>query len=228
MSSLLFCLSLVGLSSATALEKRGGDWAIYEIVNDDLARITLMVLGLMAAFIYVWKMGFRISHHLRRLASFSNAEQRYFISPHGTLSWIKNHVIYASLFRNRHNREFQLSRAINMGTLPSRFHAFILTGIIAMNVVVCVVTVPYKKEESSVAGIIRNRTGTMATVNLIPLVLLAGRNNPLIKLLEVPFDTYNLIHRWLGRIIVFETLAHVFAWAIPKAQKSRSPVSRAQ
>lgn len=60
----------------------------------------------------------------------------------------------------------------------------------------------------------------MATVNLIPLILLAGRNNPLIKLLEVPYDTFNLIHRWLARIVVFETLAHVFAWAIPKAQKS--------
>ncbi|KNG86497.1 ferric-chelate reductase [Aspergillus nomiae NRRL 13137] len=219
MSYLLFCLSLVGLSSATVLDKRGGDWAIYEIVNDDLARISLMVLGLMAAFIYVWKMGFRISHHLRRLASFNNSGQRYFRSPHETLSFVKNHVIYAPLLRTRHNREFQLSRAVNMGTLPSRFHAFILIGIIAMNVTVCVVTVPYQKEENSVAGVIRNRTGTMATVNMIPLVLLAGRNNPLIKLLEVPFDTYNLIHRWLARIVVCETLAHVFAWAIPKAQK---------
>ncbi|KAE8350198.1 ferric reductase NAD binding domain-containing protein [Aspergillus coremiiformis] len=201
------------------LEKRDDDSGIYEMINDDLARITLMVLGLMAAFIYVWKMGFRISNHIRRLASFSNEGQRYFVLPHETLSFLKNHVIYAPLFRTRHNREFQLSRAVNMGTLPSRFHAFILLGIIAMNVVVCVVTVPYKKEENTLAGIIRNRTGTMATVNLIPLVLLAGRNNPLIKLLEVPFDTYNLIHRWLARIVVFETLAHVFAWAIPKSQK---------
>ncbi|GAB1211766.1 hypothetical protein ATERTT37_000890 [Aspergillus terreus] len=222
MQSLLF-LSLVGLSAATTLDKRNGGGSdafeiFYEMVNDDLARITLTVLGLMAAFIFLWKIWFRMSSHLRRLASFNNDRQRYFMSADDTFASIKNHIIYAPLFRNRHNQEFQLSQAINFGTLPSRFHAFILVGIIVMNVVVCVVTVPYKKEEDSVAGVIRNRTGTMATVNLIPLVLLAGRNNPLIKLLQVPFDTFNLIHRWLARIVVCESVAHIFAWAIPKAQ----------
>ncbi|EAW09660.1 ferric reductase family protein [Aspergillus clavatus NRRL 1] len=223
MQSLLLGLSLVGLSFAADLEKRGGGgndsaWEFYELVNDDLSRITILVLGCMAAFIYIWKMWFRIAGHLRRLASFSNERQRYFVSPEGTFGKIKNHIIYAPLFRNRHNREFQLSSALNMGTLPSRFHTFIVFGIIVLNVVLCVVTVPYQKEEKTLAGVIRNRTGTMATVNMIPLVLLAGRNNPLIGLLQVPFDTFNLIHRWLARIVVFETIAHVFAWAIPKAQ----------
>ncbi|GIC86997.1 ferric reductase family protein [Aspergillus udagawae] len=223
MQFLVLGMSLVGLSLAADLEKRSGGGGsaldIYEIVNDDLSRIALLVLGCMAAFIYAWKMWFRISAHLRRLASFNNERQRYFVPADGTFAKVKNHIIYAPLFRNRHNREFQLSSAINMGTLPSRFHAFIVVGIIVMNVVLCVVTVPYKTKEDTVAGVIRNRTGTMATVNLIPLILLAGRNNPLIKLLEVPYDTFNLIHRWLARIVVFETLAHVFAWAIPKAQK---------
>lgn len=222
MSSLLFGLSLVGLASATAqIEKRSGKWdPFYEILNDDLARYTLTTFCLMAIIVFAWRAWFRLSAHLRQLASFNNGHQRYFMTPSGTFARIKNHVVYAPLFRNRHNREMQLSRAVNMGTLPSRFHAFILVGIIAMNVTLCVVTVPYKTEEDSVAGIIRNRTGTMATVNLVPLVLLAGRNNPLISLLHVPFDTFNLIHRWLARIVVFETLAHVFAWCIPKAQEA--------
>ncbi|KAI2907029.1 hypothetical protein CBS147371_10843 [Aspergillus niger] len=222
MHSLLLCSSLVGLASAAELEKRhgGGGWAFYEMLNDDLARLTLLVLGLMAAFIYVWKMWHRLASHMRRLASFNNERQRYFVHPDSMLAKINNHIIYAPLFRTRHNREFQLSRAVNMGTLPSRFHSFILVGIIVMNIVLCVVTVPYGSEESTVAGLIRNRTGTMATVNLIPVVLMAGRNNPLITLLQVPFDTFNLIHRWLARIVVLETIAHVFAWAVPKAQEA--------
>lgn len=221
MHSLLLCSSLVGLASAAELEKRhgGGGWAFYEMLNDDLARLTLLVLGLMAAFIYVWKMWHRLASHMRRLASFNNERQRYFVHPDSMLAKINNHIIYAPLFRTRHNREFQLSRAVNMGTLPSRFHSFILVGIIVMNIVLCVVTVPYGSEESTVAGLIRNRTGTMATVNLIPVVLMAGRNNPLITLLQVPFDTFNLIHRWLARIVVLEAIAHVFAWAVPKAQE---------
>ncbi|KKK13104.1 hypothetical protein P175DRAFT_0197133 [Aspergillus ochraceoroseus IBT 24754] len=222
-SSLLLSLSLVGLSLAADLQQRGGHHEanlFYEMLQDDLARYSLLALGCFAALIYIWKMWFRLAGHMRRLASFSNEHQRYFVPAHSTLAKLKNHVIYAPLFRNRHNREFQLSRAVNMGTLPSRFHTLILVGIITMNIVLCVVTVPYKSDEDTVAGVIRNRTGTMATVNLIPVVLLAGKNNPLIPLLQVPYDTFNLIHRWLARIVVCEAVAHIFAWAIPKAQEA--------
>ncbi|KAL4924332.1 ferric reductase family protein [Aspergillus undulatus] len=223
MASLLLSLSLVGhsLAADVDLERRGGHGgnAFYEMLNDDLARYSLLALGCFAAFMFVWKMWFRLAAHMRRLASFNNERQRYFTPAHPTLASIKKHIVYAPLFRNRHNREFQLSRAINMGTLPSRFHMFIIIGIIAMNVTLCFVTMPYKSEPDSVASLIVSRTGVMATVNLIPLVLTAGRNNPLIALLEVPYDTFNLIHRWLARIVVCEALAHTFAWAIPKAQE---------
>lgn len=200
----------------------GNSWAFHEILNDDLARITVLVLGCIAAFVYVWLLSHRFYAHLRRLSSFSNDRQRYFLSAHNTLSKVKNHIVYAPLFRNRHNQEFQLSRAVNFGTLPSRFHTLLIVGIVIMNVVLCVVTVPYGKDEHTVSGMVRNRTGTMATVNLMALVLMAGRNNPLITLLRVPFDTWNLLHRWLGRIVVLEAIVHTFAWAIPEAQKGMS------
>ncbi|KAF4762736.1 hypothetical protein N7455_002221 [Penicillium solitum] len=224
MHSFLLAMSLAGLASATdidSIEKRSGGYSpYYEAVNDDLARYSLLALGCAAAAYYIWQLAFRFSRHLRRLASFTDDRQRYFVSTHNTFAWIKDHIIYAALFRNRHNRELQLSSALNMGTLPSRFHAFLITGVIAMNVTLCCVTTPYGSESDTLAGIIRNRTGVMATVNLIPLVLMAGRSNPLIAMLHVPFDTWNLLHRWLGRIVVLESLAHVFAWAIPKANKS--------
>jgi hypothetical protein len=40
---------------------------------------------------------------------------------------------------------------------------------------------------------------------------MAGRNNPLISLLGMSFDQFNLLHRWLGRIVVLEALAHTVA-----------------
>lgn len=43
---------------------------------------------------------------------------------------------------------------------------------------------------------------------------MAGRNNPLIKWLNISFDTFNLLHRWLGRIVILEAVAHTLAfWA---------------
>ncbi|KAJ5692798.1 hypothetical protein N7462_002221 [Penicillium macrosclerotiorum] len=220
MQPFLLALSLAGLSSAQELEKRHGGNSIYEAINDDLARYSLLAFGCAAAAYYVWSLAFRFSGHLRRLASFTDNKQRYFVPSHDTFCWLKEHIIYAPLFRTRHNREFQVSSAINMGTLPSRFHGLLVAAVVAMNVALCTVTTPYGSEEDTLAGIVRNRTGTMATVNLIPLVLLGGRNNPLIAMLHVPYDTWNLLHRWLGRMVVFEALAHTFAWAIPKAQEA--------
>ncbi len=57
----------------------------------------------------------------------------------------------------------------------------------------------------------------MAMVNLVPLFLMAGRNNPLIKLLGISFDTFNLLHRWLGRIVALEILAHALAFLASSA-----------
>ncbi len=53
-----------------------------------------------------------------------------------------------------------------------------------------------------------NRAGTLAVVNLIPLVLLAGRNNPLISLLNISYDSFNLMHRWFGHIVVALAITH--------------------
>ncbi|KAI9930646.1 hypothetical protein MW887_011401 [Aspergillus wentii] len=192
----------------------------YTLLDDKLAHYALLSLGCLAVLIYVWKAVFHFNAHLRRLNTFSNSDQKYFLIPNTTLARIKNHLLYAPLFHTRHNREFQLSRAINMGTLPSRLHGLVIIGILSMNITLCLVTTPYGKSEATVSKIILNRTGTMATVNLIPLVLMAGRNNPLVGLLGVPFDTWNLIHRWLGRIVVLEAVAHALADVIPRVQKS--------
>ncbi len=55
---------------------------------------------------------------------------------------------------------------------------------------------------------LRNRSGTLAVFNMIPLIILAGRNNPLITWLSIPFDQFNLLHRWFGRIVVALAVTH--------------------
>ena len=125
MQSLLLALSLAGLSTAHEIvQKRGGQkpsamdlW--YEAYNDALCRYTLLSLGCAAAAYYVWSLAFRFSHHLRRLATFSDDKQKYFVPAHDKFCWLKEHLIYAPLFGTRHNREFQLSSAIKWATCPA-------------------------------------------------------------------------------------------------------------
>ncbi|KAL3481501.1 hypothetical protein BJX99DRAFT_270714 [Aspergillus californicus] len=188
----------------------------YNQVDTDHAHYALLGLGGFAALALIWTTASRLSCYLRQITCLSNERQQYFVPAHKWLATARKHFLYAPLLGTRHHREFRLSRAVHMGTLPSRSHASILVGILAMNVALCTVNVPYDTHRT--ADVIRNRTGTMATVNLIPLVLMAGRNNPLIRLLRVPYDTFNLCHRWLARVVVLEALAHVFAWCIPKVR----------
>lgn len=132
-------------------------------------------------------------------------------------SWmpnLKKHLIYAPLWNKRHNREFRLSSAINIGTLPSRLHFILLFLYLGSNIAYMFVLNWANKNRYSFCAELRGRSGTLALVNMIPLIIFAGRNNPLITLLKISFDTYNLLHRWMGRIVVIESVIHTIAWAI--------------
>lgn len=47
---------------------------------------------------------------------------------------------------------------------------------------------------------------------------MAARNNPLINWLNLSFDTFNLLHRWFGRIVVLEAVAHAVAYMVSTYQ----------
>jgi NAD(P)H-flavin reductase len=132
-------------------------------------------------------------------------------------SWmpaLKKHLIYAPLWNKRHNREIRLSSAISIGTLPSRLHSILLFLYLVSNFVYMFVLNWQNENRYSFCAELRGRSGTLAAVNMVPLIILAGRNNPLIAMLKVSFDTYNLIHRWTGRMVVFEAVIHTIAWLI--------------
>ncbi|KAI1456775.1 ferric reductase like transmembrane component-domain-containing protein [Annulohypoxylon moriforme] len=131
-------------------------------------------------------------------------------------SWMpsfKKNLLYAPLWKKRHNREIKLSSAVTVGTLPSRLHSIILAIYLLSNVGYMFHEDWFQPNHFALAAEIRGRSGTLSLVNMVPLLILAGRNNPLISLLHVSFDTYNLIHRWMGRTVVIEAIIHTIAWA---------------
>lgn len=153
--------------------------------------------------------------YIRLVSCLDNEKQRYFSFPNSTYASFKKHCLDAPLFRTRHHREFKLSSAIGVGTLPSRLQTFFLVGYFAVNVGFCVWKIDYSSFSAG-AGELLSRSGIMAVINMIPLFLLAGRNNPIIKLTGISFDTMNLIHRWFGRIVVLEAIAHTVCWIANK------------
>ncbi|KAF1352980.1 hypothetical protein EJ07DRAFT_134853 [Lizonia empirigonia] len=157
--------------------------------------------------------------YVRTVSCLNNDTQRYFAIPNRLYARFKKSCLDAPLWRTRHHREFKLSSALNVGTLPSRLQSFFLVGYFAVNIGFCVWKIDYSSFSAG-AGELLSRSGIMAVMNMIPLFLLAGRNNPIIKLTGISFDTMNLIHRWFGRIVVLEALTHTICWIANKVQSS--------
>lgn len=137
--------------------------------------------------------------------------------------WFKRYVLYAPLWNKRHNKEIQLSSAVSIGTLPSRFHTILLSIYVITNIAYCFVLDYSQENRAATIAELRGRSGALAAINLIPTVLFAMRNNPFIPLLHVSYDTFNLFHRWAARVVIAESSLHVLAWAINAVTTSGGP-----
>ncbi|KAH8601388.1 ferric reductase like transmembrane component-domain-containing protein [Bisporella sp. PMI_857] len=138
--------------------------------------------------------------------------QKYWSHTAPFWSKVNKNLLVAPLIHKRHNKELRLSSATGIGTLPSRLHTVFLSFYILSNVLYCCL-LDYQNQPRPVllAGV-RGRTGHLAVMNMIPLFIFSTRNNPLIPILGVSFDTFNLFHRWIGRITAVQSLAHTFCW----------------
>ncbi|KAI2470570.1 ferric reductase like transmembrane component-domain-containing protein [Annulohypoxylon bovei var. microspora] len=184
--------------------------------NESLSNYLLIICGAVSAALIIWRLTTALTTYIRTVTSLNSDTQRYYVGASSKFAWVKKNLLYSPLFRKRHNREFQLSSAINVGTLPTRFQFLFIIAYFATNIAFCVVNIPFESFQDA-AKQLRNRSGTLATVNMIPLFLMAGRNNPLISLLGMSFDTFNLLHRWFGRIVALEALCHTLAFLTASA-----------
>lgn len=212
---LLFCVVPSALASGggpSEAEKAAS------ILNNKMIKYTGWTWACIIATLLVYRWTLSLLQHVRQLANLnhgtsSDGRQRYFSTPDETWARIKRHFIVAPLFTRRHNREFRLSAAMNVGILPGRMQSFWLLGYFALNIVFTVWKIDWSNSEAFMdEGL--SRTGVLAVLNMIPLFLLAGRNNPMVWLMDISFDDFNLLHRWIGRIVVFEAVAHAAFWFV--------------
>ena len=183
---------------------------------DNLVEKTLWgSLGMLVMVILGVRVQGRFRAHLRHITSMGmSGQQRTYWARNQSNWWkIKKHLLYAPLWTKRHNLEVQLSSAVNTRIHPTRFQTLLLITYLLGNFAYCALLNYGEVDKYAAVAELRGRSGMLAVVNMVPLVILAGRNNPLIPLLQISFDTYNLLHRWMGRIVVLETSIHMTAWA---------------
>lgn len=198
--------------------------------NTFYSHILWGTIAVLFLIILILKLLHHANAHIRHLTSMGSwlEQDTYWAQERGTF-WpvLKKNLLYAPLNKKRHNREIQLSKAINVGTLPSRLHALLLGLYLASNVIYCCLLDYSVSNQESLIAEVRGRTGHLAVVNMVGLFLLAGRNNPLIWILGVSFDTFNLFHRWIGRIVALESIVHTIAWSVnAHAEKGNDGVNK--
>lgn len=181
--------------------------AAAESRNREYGTNILITLGAVAVFIGFYYLVVASVRYIRTLTCINNNTQRYFKLPPQKYALIKKHLIYAPLFRSRHNREFRMF-SMNLGVLPTRIQTLLMIGILAMNVTYCLYEIPWQGPRATLLEQLRNRTGVLAVMNMVPLVLISGRNNPLIVALNLSFDNFNRFHRFLGRLVAAEGVVH--------------------
>lgn len=190
--------------------------------NEDQAfyNYLFIICASLVAVMATWRVILESVKYVRTLTCLNNSTQRYFSKPSESFATFKETLLYAPVFRKRHNREFQLSTAVNIGTLPTRLQLLFLVTYFGTNITFCVTSIQWDQDFATVSQQIRNRSGVLAVVNMVPLFIMSARNNPLINWLNMSYDTFNLLHRWFGRIVVLEIMAHTGAWVAAHVHQS--------
>ena len=185
-----------------------------KVQNAYFGKNIIIILSSLAAAALVINLVLHITRYMRKLACLNDDSQRFFKIPHPILAIFKRRLLYAPLFSRHHSKQMQIGR-FKVGVLPTRFQSLLLAGIITMNITFSVYGMEWNgtppdnpMPQQTLLIHLRNRTGNLAVFNMIPLVLMASRNNPLIGWLGISFNSFNLLHRWFGRLVVYLAVVH--------------------
>ncbi|KAL2108694.1 hypothetical protein VUR80DRAFT_3508 [Thermomyces stellatus] len=219
--------TLKGRHDATGVEEPTGTstiapfhsalWGVNQPMNLLFVDVMWWTLGIMALGILAVRLVEVLWMHIRQVSCLNLPGDRQNYWKFAQWSWlpsVKKNLLYAPFWKKRHNREIRISTAVNMGTLPSRLHSIILVILLGTNLAYMFVLNWENDNMYEFCAELRGRSGTLSLVNMVPLIILVARNNPLIAWLRISFDTYNLIHRWLGRLAAIEAVIHMIAWLI--------------
>ena len=130
-------------------------------------------------------------------------ESRLWTRIHATLN-------YPAAFGSRHREP-----VANLGQMPTRGQALYIFLISILNIVLCIVPVPYKQPNNSFPGdleqalcVIGDRAGGLAMANMVAVFLFSTRNNVLISLTNWSHSTFLLLHRWIAYWVIIHSCFH--------------------
>lgn len=222
-------LPLTGLAAVAAAAGPSGGGspkspateALLEKVTKHLGPNYLLIALGVTVMVFVYVAMLKLNRHVRHLASMTDSQgpSRYFATSSPLVRGLKRNLFYSPILHHRRAHEIKFSRHVKLGTLPTRFQAIFILLIIVANVAICTWDLSWGSSDLEPLPIIRNRSGVLSVANMIPLMIMATVKNPLIGLLDISYDSFNLMHRWLGRLAAIEAIVHTTCWMIGKVEE---------
>lgn len=136
-------------------------------LNSDFYDYLFIVVSSLIVILAIWRLSIEAIKYVRKLICLNNERQLYFVKPSPSFASFKKHLLYAPILRKRHNREFKLSAAVNVGSLPTRLQLLFVLAYLGTNVAYCVVGIDWSQPLVTVAKELRNRSGIIAVTNLV-------------------------------------------------------------
>lgn len=174
------------------------------------ARWLLLSWAATVTIVTLYSTYFRLSRRIRQLICLDKPIQRYFFEPNKIHAAFKHHLLDAPCFRYRHFQTLTISQKLPIGNLPGRCEALYLFLHFSVNLLLHVRSIDWSDEHTATITL-RSRSGTLSTLHIFAVVMLATRHNPLTMLFGVPRRTIGVLHRWFGRIAILEAVIHAAA-----------------
>lgn len=99
--------------------------------------------------------------------------------------------------------------------MPSRGQSLFFTYLLIINIILMCLPLRMLQPNARLLSWQQNalqvtgdRAGVLAAANLVPLLLTSSRNNLLLWLTNWSHTTFLLVHRWLGYIVILQTVVH--------------------
>ncbi|KAJ6093451.1 hypothetical protein N7486_008740 [Penicillium sp. IBT 16267x] len=178
-------------------------------MNPEIA-VPLFVVGGFVTLIFIYRTVIRVRDRRRKNMALQGDDQTQLSMTNGFFASLKKHLLYAPLWGARHSREFRFLR-LHMGSIPLRLEVILLTVYLSLNIIFVFVKVDWWETYPKKMFQLKYAAGHLAVMNTPGLVLSAGRNNPLVMMLGLSFDTFNFMHRWVGRVIAANAVIHMSA-----------------
>lgn len=144
------------------------------------------------------------------------------------LTKFRQKLILAPLGKYHHMKKHTVIPLMPKTTIPTRTQSLIVAGLFFVNVFFLMIKMncgPPNPLMQSKLGMytffIGRRSGWLCFVQMILLLVFSARNNIWIRLTGWPLDTFNVFHKWVGIMSVFQVLVHSVGYYISYKTENR-------